>query len=97
MRSHSIFLAKGFGESHGYAVNEAPLSYDDLMQVYERLLSGSQSSELIDWKKGDARERRFLNYQQENLEKYGFEERVQTAAADDHDTLVPTGTIYKLP
>ena len=97
MRSHSIFLAKGFGESHGYEVNEAPLSYDDLMQVYERLLSGSQSGELIDWKKGDARERRFLNYQQENLEKYGFEERVQTAAADDHDTLVPTGTIYKLP
>lgn len=97
MRSHSIFLAKGFGESHGYAVNEAPLSYDDLMQVYERLLSGSQSGEVIDWKKGDARERRFLNYQQENLEKYGFEERVQTAAADDHDTLVPTGTIYRLP
>ena len=97
MRSHSIFLAKGFGENHGYAVNEAPLSYDDLMQVYERLLSGSQSGELIDWKKGDARERRFLNYQQENLEKYGFEERVQTAAADDHDTLVPTGTIYRLP
>ena len=36
-------------------------------------------------------------WQMELLEKYGFEERVQTAAADDHDTLVPTGTIYKLP
>ena len=96
MRSHSIFLAKGFGERHDYTVNEAPLSYDDLSQIYEKLLTGSQGGALIDWKKGDARDRRFLNYQQENLKQYGFEERIQTGDAGDYDTLLPTGTIYKL-
>ena len=94
MRSHSIFLAKGFGESHGYAVNEAPLSYDDLMQVYERLLSGSQSSELIDWKKGDARERRFLDY---FVPGNPLTEYIQTGFAGDRSTFHPTGTVYDSP
>lgn len=96
MRSHSIFLAKGFGEQHDFAVNEAPLSYEDLLSVYDKLLNGSESSLLIDWKKGDVRERRFLNYQQENLAQNGFEERIQTSNADDFDTLLPTGVVYKV-
>ena len=96
MRSHSIFLAKGFGEQHDFAVNEAPLSYADLLSVYDKLLNGSESGLLIDWKKGDVRERRFLNYQQENLAQNGFEERIQTGSADDFDTLLPTGVVYKV-
>lgn len=103
-RQHSIFLAKGFGESHDYAVNEAPFSYDDLQTAYARLLSGSPAGELCDYKAGDARERRYLNYVHEfkgsefsEMNGSGFIEMLQTGRADDLDTLKPTGNTYQPP
>ena len=93
-RGHSIFLAKGFGEKHAFAMSEAPLSYEDLQQVYTKLLQGSTSENLIEWQKGETRQRRYLNYQQENLSKNGFEELLQTGYADDMTTLRPSGRQY---
>ena len=93
-RGHSIFLAKGFGEKHAFAMSEAPLSYEDLQQVYTKLLQGSTSENLIEWQKGETRQRRYLNYQQENLSKNGFEELLQTGYADDMATLRPSGRQY---
>ena len=93
-RGHSIFLAKGFGEKHAFAMSEAPLSYEDLQQVYTKLLQGSTSENLIEWQKGETRQRRYLNYQQENLSKNGFEELLQTGYADDMATLQPSGRQY---
>ena len=103
-RQHSIFLAKGFGESHDYAVNEAPFSYDDLQTAYARLLSGSPAGEVSDYKPGDARERRYLNYVHEfkdngfsEMDGSGFIEMMQTGWADDLSTLKPTGVTYQPP
>lgn len=103
-RQHSIFLAKGFGESHEYAVNEAPFSYDDLQTAYARLLGGSPAGQLCDYKAGDARERRYLNYVHEfkgsefsEMSGSGFIEMMQTGRADDLSTLQPTGVTYQPP
>lgn len=109
VNAHSIFLAKGFGESHPYAVNEAPLSYDDLQTVFGRLLDGETGEDLCDWKAGDARERRFFNYthqysqsdgetvQTKEIDDDGFIEMIQTGFAGDYSTLKPSGKIYSLP
>ena len=75
-------------------MSEAPLSYEDLQQVYTKLLQGSTSENLIEWQKGETRQRRYLNYQQENLSKNGFEELLQTGYADDMATLRPSGRQY---
>ena len=101
-RQHSIFLAKGFGESHVYTVNKAPFSYADLQSAYQRLLSGIDSSALIDYKEGDTRERRFLNYLHEKgvseiNRKAGFIEMIQTGEAGNLNTLKETGNVYIPP
>ncbi len=93
-RAHSVFLAKGFGESHDYAVSDAALSYDDLQKVYAKLLSGSTGENLVEADKN--RQRRFLNYRQEDLAS-GFEEMLQSGEADDITSFKPTGTVYMLP
>lgn len=108
-RQHSIFLAKGFGESHDYAENAAPLSYDDLQTAFSRLLDGAQGDAVTDWKAGDQRERRYLNYlhqytesdgktvQTREINGEGFIEMIQTGLAGDCSTLKPSGNIYALP
>ena len=91
-RQHSIFLAKGFGEQHDYAVNEAPLSYADLQTVYQRILNGNSSDELIDYQAGDQRDRRFLEATDDGV----LVEKIQKGAAGDFDTIEATGNIYKI-
>lgn len=96
-RRHSILLAKGFAEEHDYTVNDAPLSFGDLQDIYQRMLDGSSGSELIDWQSGDSRERRFLSYQQETVQKDGIIEMVQSGRSDDVNSIQPTGSVYYLP
>ncbi len=109
VNAHSIFLAKGFGESHSYTVNEAPLSYDDLQTAFGRLLDGAQGDAVSDWKAGDHRERRFMSYthqysesegktvQTHEIDEDGFIEMIQTGFAGDYSTLKPSGVVYTLP
>ena len=74
-------------------VNNAPLSYDDLQDVYHRLLNGSDSDDITDYKEGDKRTRRFLAYfpftdtdHMKEIEYYG--------KASEYDNKKYTGNEY---
>ena len=91
---HGIVLAKGFGESHDFTTNSAPISYADLQPAFLRLLAGKSSDALFDWHEGDARERRFLDY---FVPGNPLTEYIQTGFAGDRSTFHPTGTVYDSP
>ena len=73
-------------------VSQAPVSYEDLPQAYERLMDGEQSDAIFDWKEGDGRNRRFLYYSFGN--EYYMVEYLQTGHAQDMSTMVPTGKVF---
>lgn len=91
-RTHPIFFAKGIHEKHALQVSDAPVSFDDLQEAYQRLLSGGNGDQIFEWKSGDQRERRFLCYEY-GVEEY-MSECMQTGKADDISTIYETGKIY---
>lgn len=96
-RQHSILFVKGIGETHDeMQVNAAPISQEDFSDAYLKLLDGCSSTELFDWKEGDARERRYLFHYSEDELILGFWEHMQSGWAGDEDTLEYTGN-YILP
>ncbi len=93
LRQASLLLIKGRDEQHDtMQISEAPISYEDLQEAYVRLLDGAQSDAVFDWKEGDTRERRFLEYAP-GSEKH-MVEYVQTGHAQDLTTMVPTGRVF---
>lgn len=93
LRQASLLLIKGRDEQHDtMQISEAPISYEDLQEAYVRLLDGAQSDAVFDWKEGDTRERRFLEYAPGN-EKH-MVEYVQKGHAQDLTTMVPTGRVF---
>ncbi len=91
-RQNPIFFAKGVNEKHELQVSNAPVSYVDLQDAYNRLLDGKSSQEIFDAKEGEQRERRYLYY--EYLKEDHIEEYYQTGDAWDVTTLKPTGVVY---
>ena len=90
LRQSAMLLIKGRGEHHDtMEISQAPISYVDLQQAYVRLLDGTESAGVFDWKEGDVRERRFL------MDSLGQEEEIveytQTGYAQDMTTMIPTG------
>lgn len=93
INQHPILLIKGKNEHHPFRTDDAPISYDDLQQAYFRLLDGAESDAAFDWREGDARERRFFDYEMNNSDV--LTEYVQTGHAEDMSTLLPTGKVYE--
>lgn len=91
-RQNPILFVKGINEKHEYRESDAPISYEDLNTAYERLLNGSSSDQIFDYKSGDLRQRRFLFYYFENDEH--MVEYTTTGNAADTDKLMPTGREY---
>ena len=91
-RENPLFLVKGRGESHEFRISEQPVSYEDLMEIYIRLLDGKGSDELIDYAEDGQRDRRIIVF--DLAHKDNFVEYLQTGYADDEDTMVPTGREY---
>ena len=93
LRQAALLLIKGRGEHHDtMQISEAPISYEDLQTAYGRLLDGAQSNSVFDWKEGDVRERRFLEYtpgDEEHMVEY-----LQKGHAQDLSTMIPTGRVY---
>lgn len=84
-----IFMVKGIGETHPYQINQAPLSYEDLIECYERLMDHKPSLECFDWKEGDKRVRRLIwsAWLQENhMIEYTLD-----GHASEYEKMVPTG------
>ena len=84
-----IFMVKGIGEEHPYQVNYAPLSYEDLIQCYERLMDHKQSTECFDWKEGDHRVRRLI-WSAWQMEHHMIEYTLD-GYAWEYEKMVPTG------
>ncbi len=93
INQNPILLVKGLNEHHPFRIDDAPISYDDLQTAYGRLLDGAQSDAVFDWHEGDARERRFFDYEMVNSDI--LTEYVQTGHAEDMETLLPTGRVYE--
>ena len=93
INQNPILLVKGLNEHHPFRIDDAPVSFDDLQTAYLRLLDGAQSDAVFDWHEGDARERRFFDYEMTNSDI--LTEYVQTGHAEDMETLLPTGRVYE--
>ena len=93
LRQAALLLVKGRGEQHDtMQISEAPISYEDLQTAYVRLLDGAQSDSVFDWKEGDVRERRFLEYTPGD--DGHMVEYLQKGHAQDMSTMIPTGRVY---
>lgn len=88
MQQNPILFIKGVNEHHEYREDEAPISYDDLMEAYLRLLDGRSSSEVFDAREGDKRERRILFQDDDDNPQEIMQEFIQTGHAGDMDTLI---------
>ena len=91
-RCNALLAVKGVGERHDMRLSEAPISYEDLQEAYQRLLDGKSSQEVFDAKEGEERPRRALLYW------HGYEERlyenIQHGYASDADAMWYTGNCY---
>lgn len=91
-QQNPIFFVKGVGEKHEFRISDAPVSYMDMQQVYERLMNGAGCEEIFDWKSGDQRERRYIFYEHSNEDH--MIEYMQPGRADDADAMYETGNVY---
>ncbi len=91
-RQHPVLFVKGLNESHDFQVSGAPISYEDLVDAYYKLMDGAASDDCFAYKEGDQRERRYLLYKY--LGEDHMVEYVQTGYAGDESTLVPTGRVF---
>ena len=87
-----LLMIKGIDEKHEFAVSDAPVSQEDLISAFEKLLEAKPAGEAFNYRDGDSRIRRYLDY-----DYYGEDsiiEFTQTGDALNSDTLKPTGNIY---
>lgn len=91
-RQHPILFIKGLNENHDFQVSGAPISYEDLVSAYYKLMDGVGSDDCFEYKEGDQRERRYLLYKY--LGEDHMVEYVQTGYAGDESTLIPTGKVF---
>ena len=93
-RANPFLMVKGVGENHEFKIDEAPISYEDLQEAYARLLDGKTGNEVFDWKAGDKRTRRYLNYA--FTKEYYIEEYFTDGYADDVFAMIPSGKTFIL-
>ncbi len=91
-RQHPILFVKGLNESHDLKISGAPISYEDLVEAYYKLLEGNLSDDCFEYQEGDYRERRYLLYKY--LGEDHMVEYIQTGYAGDEETLIPTGRVF---
>ena len=83
---------KGVGEQHEFQVSKVPVSYEDLHSAFERLLDGVTGTDIFDYREGDVRQRRYLQY--EVMEPEHLYEYVTTGHAWDDRAMTATGQEY---
>lgn len=93
-RQNPVLFIKGVGEKHDFQVSDAPVSWEDLQDIYSRLLNGADSMSVVDYTENDKRKRRYLHY--EYREDDCMREYIQEGKARNEDTFKPTGNIYIL-
>ena len=94
-RANPFLMIKGVKESHVFTTDEAPISYEDLQEAYSRLLDEQTGNDIFDWKGGDNRTRKYLNYAY--TKEYEIEEFFTDSYATDVFSMTPSGRKYILP
>lgn len=93
-RHNPLFMVKAAYEKHdSFTINETPLSYADLQDIYSRLLDGAEAGNISDYNESDIRTRRYLSYfpftntsHMKEMEYYG--------QAQEYDNCAYTGKEY---
>lgn len=91
-RANPLLAVKGVSENHEMQVSEAPISFEDLQEAYQRLLAGKPGDQVFDAREGEPRVRRFLAYLYEQDEY--IQEYKQHGYASDIMTMEPTENLY---
>lgn len=85
-----ILFIKGFGETHEtMRTDSAPISQEDYVEAFLKLLRGETGDDVFPYKEGDVRERRCLVFQNGRYDEY-----IQKGHASDLTTFIPTGKWY---
>ena len=85
-RNHPIFMVKGMNEFHKtMQTSDAPVSFEDLQEMFPRLMDGAGAEEAFDWHEGDARDRDCYVYY--NAPLWTNVKHVQHGHAGDRSTL----------
>lgn len=87
-RQNPTLYVKGFNEHHDMYKSDKKVSYEDLQQIYEELINGKKSNELLS-DIDNNRERRYLFY--EYLKENFITEYYQTGNAWDLKTMKKSG------
>ena len=74
-------------------LSELLLAIADISEVLHDYIDGGESAGCFDWKAGDARTRRFLDYEMTNSDI--LTEYVQTGHAEDMDSFKATGRVLE--
>ncbi len=90
-RQNPMFYVKGLNEHHDMVRSDKPVSYADLNQIYEELLAGKTSEEILS--NIDYNRKRILLWYNYNEEDHMVEYE-QNGRAWEEETLVPTGKEY---
>lgn len=91
-RLNPILLIKGVNEKHELIRSDLPLIQTDLMDAYQQLLDGKQSTDLFtDIEK--SRTRTVLTH----INEYTFTEYTTDGKAREYDKFKPTGNVYENP
>lgn len=93
-RANPLFMVKGIGEKHDYAVSESPVSYLELMDAYSDLLDGKPAGDLFT-DLDPSRPRTFMWYRNFGREDHMVEYQT-TSKAWEWDKFVETGNVYDL-
>lgn len=88
-RMNPFLAIKGKEERHPMEISQAPVSYEDLQEIYGRLLEGKTGEEIPLFVPGTQRKRRVLFYHY--LKEGYIAEYLQTGHAFDTSTFMATG------
>ena len=92
-RSNGFLVVKGINEQHEMYIDEAPISYEDIHEAFQRVIAGKQGDEVFDAKTGDSRKRRYIWYNGPTDYDH-MVEYIQTGYASDTSTMIETGNYY---
>ncbi len=90
-RFNPILMIKGINEKHETIISDLPVSYDDLNNAYNDLLSNKKSTELFENRKKD-KKRNFILY--EYLYENHMVEYNTTGSAKDISKFKETGNVF---
>ena len=94
VRANPMFMIKGINEHHDFAESQKPVSYGDLMEIYDSLLKEQTAEEALSHIP-DSRQRIYMWYRNFQLESHIVEYSV-TGKAWEWEKFEKTGNVYDL-